>query len=299
MTAIPNAFMVDAVGVSVPGETVTADPDLARVLSAILADRDPGHLSGRAITPMFNLIPIYSCMFPAVDLVTPEQARPRIVHGAHDIRFASPVRVGATLSASATVVGMRSVRAGVAVSVRLLVSDERGAITSEQWATAIVRGETLAGDTGTAAPGVDLRQESAQRVERMVLTPLDAGLPGRFADVSGDRHAIHLDDFAARSAGFDGVIMHGLCTMGLVSSAVTEAVCLGRPARLGRLAARFTAPAYPRGTLTTTVRELGGVRHEVTAAAADGTVVISKALAEVTSRERATGAASGGCDWRG
>jgi acyl dehydratase len=281
MTAIPNAFMVDAVGVSIPGTPVTADPRLARMLSATLADRDPGHLSGRAITPMFNVIPIYSCMFRAVDLVTLDEARPRIVHGAHDIRFVNPIRVDATLSASATVVGMRSVRAGVAVSVRILVSDDQGAITSEQWATAIVRGETFPGDVGTAAPEVDLRRESAQPAAHTVLTPLDAGLPGRFADISGDQHAIHLDDPAARSAGFDGVIMHGLCTMGLVSSAVIEAVCAGRSARLRRLAARFTSPAYPRGSLMTTVREISAVRHEVTAVAADGTVVISKALAEV------------------
>jgi acyl dehydratase len=281
MTAVPNAFMVDAVGVSVPGQRITADPELASDLSATLADRDPEHLSGRAITPMFNVIPIYSCMFLAVDLVTPDEARPRIVHGAHDIRFVNPIGVGAALSASATVVGVRSVRTGVAVSVQILVSDDRGAITSEQWATAIVRGETFAGDVGTAVPGVDLTPESAQPVERTVLTPLDADLPRRFADISGDRHALHLDDLAARSAGFEGVIMHGLCTMGLVSSAVVEAVCPGRPARLARLAARFTAPAYPRGTLRTTVRGLGGVRHEVTAVAVDGTVVIGKALAEV------------------
>ena len=281
MTAVPDPFMVDAVGVSVPGQPITADPGLAGDLSATLADRDPEHLSGRAITPMFNIIPIYSCMFLAVDLVTPEEARSKIVHGAHDIRFVNPIRVGATLSASATVVGVRAVRAGVAISVRILVSDDRGAITSEQWASAIVRGETFAGAVGTAVPQVDLTPESAQPVERTVLTLLAKDLPRRFADVSGDRHPLHLDDLAARSAGFDGVIMHGLCTMGLVSSAVAETACRGRAARLARLAARFTAPAYPQGTLMTTVRELGGGRHEVTAATADGMVVIRKALAEV------------------
>ncbi|MGW2934641.1 MaoC/PaaZ C-terminal domain-containing protein [Streptomyces sp. NPDC055722] len=281
MTTVPNAFMVDQVGMSVPGQAITADPELASNLSATLADRDPEHLSGRAITPMFNILPIYSCMFLAVDLVTPEQARPKIVHGAHDIRFVNPIRVGATLSASATVAGVRPVRAGAAVSVRILVSDDRGTITSEQWASAIVRGETLAGAVGANVPEVGLKPESAQPVERTVLTPLNAELPRRFADISNDRHAIHLDDLAARSAGFDGVIMHGLCTMGLVSSAVAETVCPGRPARLARLAARFTAPAYPRGILTTTVRDLGGRRHEVTAVSADGTAVIRKTLAEV------------------
>jgi len=282
MTAVSDAFLVDAVGVSIPGEPITADPGLAGELSATLADRDPEHLSGRRITPLFNILPIYSCLFLAVDLVTPEEARPRIVHGAHDIRFVNPIRAGATLTASASVVGLRAVRAGVAISVRMLVTDSRGTITSEQWASAIVRGETrFTGAVGTAVPQVDLTPASQQPAETTVLTPLTRDLPRRFADVSGDRHLIHLDDLAARRAGFDGAIMHGLCTMGLASSAVAETACRGRAARLARLAARFTAPAYPSGTLTTTVRTLGGGRHEITAAGSDGTVVLRNALAEV------------------
>ena len=281
MTTTPHVFAIDAIGVPVPGQPVAADPELAAVLSATLADHDPGHLSGRVITPMFNIIPIYSCLFAAVDLVTPEDARPGIVHGAHDIRFVNPIRVGASLSASATVAGVRSVRAGVAVSVQMIVGDDRGVITSEQWATAIVRGETFPGDAGTSAPEFDLTPEWAEPAEHTVLTPLHADLPRRFADISGDRHSIHLDDLTARNAGFDGVIMHGLCTMGLVSSAVVEAVCPGRPASLVRLAGRFHAPAYPRGTLSTTVRQLTSVRHGITASADGATLVISKAVAEV------------------
>ena len=281
MTTPPNGLVVDAIGVSVPGRPVTADPELASALSAIFADRDPGHLSGLAITPMFNIVPIYSCMFLAVDTVTPKEARPRIVHGAHDIRFVNPIRVGATLTASATVVGVRSARAGAVVSVRILVSDDRGVVTSEQWATAIVRGEKFAGDIGTSAPEFDLTPESAESADHTVLTGLHAQLPFRFADVSGDRHSIHLDDLAARNAGFDGAIMHGLCTMGLASSAVVEAVCPSRPASLVRLGGRFTAPAYPRGTLTTTIRRLASTRYGVSATADDATVLISKAGAEV------------------
>jgi len=286
MTAAPSAFATDAIGVPVPGRPVTADPELASALSAALADGDAGHLSGREITPMFNILPIYSCLFLAVDRVTPEQARPRIVHGAHDLRFVSPVRVGATLSASATVVGVRPVGAGAAVSVRILVTDDRGAVTSEQWATALVRGQAFEGNVGTSAPEFARSAETVQTAEpaeppeRTVETPLQAELPRLFAGLSGDRHSIHLVDAAARSAGFDGVIMHGLCTLGLVSSAVVEAVCPGRPSNLVRLAGRFQAPAYPRGTLRTTVRQLTSARHGVSATAG-GFVVIGQAAAEV------------------
>ena len=43
-----------------------------------------------------------------------------------------------------------------------------------------------------------------------------------YADVSGDRNPLHLDDAFARSVGFDGVIAHGMFTMGHMSSAVVS-----------------------------------------------------------------------------
>ena len=38
-----------------------------------------------------------------------------------------------------------------------------------------------------------------------------------FAALSGDRNAIHLDDEAARAAGFTGVVVHGILVAGLFS----------------------------------------------------------------------------------
>lgn len=68
--------------------------------------------------------------------------------------------------------------------------------------------------------------------------------------LSGDVNPLHADPEAARRAGFERPILHGLATFGIVGRAVTEAVhAAGRPADLKFLQGRFLAPVYPGDTL--------------------------------------------------
>jgi acyl dehydratase len=41
-----------------------------------------------------------------------------------------------------------------------------------------------------------------------------------YAEASGDRNPLHLDDAFARAAGFDGVIAHGMFAMGHLATAI-------------------------------------------------------------------------------
>ena len=69
----------------------------------------------------------------------------------------------------------------------------------------------------------------------------------RYAEASGDRNPLHLDDAAARAAGFPGVIAHGMLTMGHLATCLTR--WLGGPGALERLTAPFRAPVFPGETL--------------------------------------------------
>ena len=82
---------------------------------------------------------------------------------------------------------------------------------------------------------------------------IDADQTYRYAEASGDHSIYHLDDAAARAAGFDGIIVHGLCTMAFAGRAVVAGACGGDPARLRRLAVRFSRPMYPGHTMTTSL----------------------------------------------
>src|SRR3546814_15810490 len=62
----------------------------------------------------------------------------------------------------------------------------------------------------------------------------------------GDMNPLHIDPDAARRAGFDRPILHGLCTYGIACRAVIEGFAGWDPERLASIAARFSAPVFPR-----------------------------------------------------
>jgi acyl dehydratase len=64
-----------------------------------------------------------------------------------------------------------------------------------------------------------------------------------YADVGGDHNALHQDDEFARSVGFQGIIAHGMFTMGHMATSVVEWAG-GDPEAILRLSAHFRAPVY-------------------------------------------------------
>jgi acyl dehydratase len=72
-----------------------------------------------------------------------------------------------------------------------------------------------------------------------------------YAEASGDRNPIHVDDAVGKAAGFGGVILQGLCTMAFTSQAVIRHAAGGDPTRLKQLKVRFSKPVKPNDLLTT------------------------------------------------
>jgi acyl dehydratase len=84
---------------------------------------------------------------------------------------------------------------------------------------------------------VDVRSDVP--VLSRTVTPDDVAA---YAEASGDRNPLHLDDAAARAAGFPGVIAHGMFTMGHLARCLSA--WAGGPDRIRRLSAQFRAPVY-------------------------------------------------------
>jgi acyl dehydratase len=72
-----------------------------------------------------------------------------------------------------------------------------------------------------------------------------------YAEASGDHNPIHLNDDFARMAGLDGVIAHGMLSMGFLGQFVTGwmRTLEGKPG-LARLKVRFSAMVKPGDVLT-------------------------------------------------
>ena len=70
----------------------------------------------------------------------------------------------------------------------------------------------------------------------------------QYAEASGDRNPIHLDETFARSAGLPGVIAHGMLTMAFANQMVTD--WLGDRSLLKRLQGRFAGMVLPGDDVT-------------------------------------------------
>jgi acyl dehydratase len=111
----------------------------------------------------------------------------------------------------------------------------------------------MRGDGGCGSIGVAPPQSS----------PLPQAHPSRSCEIktlpqqaliyrlSGDLNPIHADPAAARKAGFERPILHGLCTMGVATRALIDTFAPGEPARLRAMFVRFSKPVFPGETIVT------------------------------------------------
>ncbi len=74
---------------------------------------------------------------------------------------------------------------------------------------------------------------------RRVVTSEDVAA---YAEASGDRNILHLDDDFAKTVGFDGIIAHGMFTMAHMATLVTD--WAGDPAAIVDVSAQFRAPVH-------------------------------------------------------
>lgn len=102
----------------------------------------------------------------------------------------------------------------------------------------------------------------------------------RYAAASGDFNPVHHSDHAARAAGMAGVLAHGMLTMGLATSMVTD--WAGGPDTLVSVRVRFTRPLLVPDDGVGADLELTAV---VTSVSADGLVGV-----DLSARARSGGA---------
>lgn len=92
--------------------------------------------------------------------------------------------------------------------------------------------------------------------------------------LSGDHNPLHADPDAARSAGFDRPILHGLAAYGMVGRALIKALCDNNAGRFRRLDVRFTSPVYPGEPLHAEVWRTGPGKAAVRLVASERGVVV-------------------------
>lgn len=77
--------------------------------------------------------------------------------------------------------------------------------------------------------------------------------------LSGDRNPLHADPLAARAAGFERPILHGLCTFGVACKAILQTICDYDYTLVEQFDGRFSAPVLPGDTITTDMWQDGNI----------------------------------------
>ncbi|MGH8999946.1 MAG: MaoC/PaaZ C-terminal domain-containing protein, partial [Acidimicrobiia bacterium] len=200
--------------------------EAARTVAYAAATNDdhPRHANGELAPPVFAVVPVWEAMTEAVGRITPPEVLMRVVHASQDMRFHQPLVPGDLICSRAAPLGVTVRGTGTTLLVRTesrhcgigghTRTSGDGEMVNEQYVTMFFRGASEGESGGQEPPSHKLSAATkAGGPVAEVAQPVDADQTFRYADASGDRLAIHLDEGIARSVGFPGIIVHGLCTM--------------------------------------------------------------------------------------
>jgi acyl dehydratase len=258
------------------------DGEVLRLFAAATRDRSPEVLSGTAVPPVAVVTQIWGALEAsrtAPLLAELERTCRTGLHGEHDIVLRRPLVPGEPLRVLVTSHGARPVGDKVLVTLRYTALDRHDAVVVEQLWTTVYVGT---GCEPVGEPPPEHAFPDAARAQPLGTwtVDVDADMPRRYAEVSGDWSAHHFDVEVARRSGFDRPFLHGLCTMALCGRAVTELVAGGDPNRVRRIAVRFASPTFVGEDLQVDLYDAGalGCAFEATSA---GATVISHGRAEL------------------
>ncbi|WP_041813295.1 MaoC/PaaZ C-terminal domain-containing protein [Rhodococcus jostii] len=235
----------ELVGLSLGTRVVTYDETdailYALAVGAAAEDTDYTYERGLRVLPTFALpLGLWTAdAASAAGAFVPAEA----LHGAQYLSLRSPLPAAGQLSISGSIAAVWDTGRSALIDV-LAECEEFSAIYS------II----LPGKGGFGGERKPRRTPVVAETDMDVTTEFDTN-PSQAAlyRLTGDRHAIHIDPVAARAAGFDRPILHGLCTLGVAAREVASASDR-RPDELRELSARFVSPVKPGDRLATTCR---------------------------------------------
>ena len=245
---------------------------------------DAARTGGIVAPPMYAVVATWNPTMSAV--MDPEAGADllRLVHGEQDMHFLAPIRPGDRITARAKITAIETRTTGETMTVELDAANQDGVAVNRSVFSAFIRGGGRRAAAREARP-----DETPSRGEPVatVAQTIDADQTFRYAEASGDRNPIHVDENVAKMAGLPGIIVHGLCTMAFTSKVMIDQLCGGDPTRLKRLRVRFSRPVRPGQTITTRVwpdGERDGRRvYAFETVTEDGQTVIRDGIAEVAS----------------
>ena len=184
----------------------------------------------------------------------------RLVHAEQGFRLATPIPSAGTVVGDTRIVDI--VDKGAAKGALLYLEKDlrdadTDAVIATETRTIMLRGDGgYDGPSGTPRPAPEEPDGDPECTVAVATRPEQALL----YRLNGDPNPLHLDPAAAREAGFDRPILHGLCTFGIVCHAILREIAGDGPESLRSMSARFSAPVFPGETVAVEMWRNGAFR---------------------------------------
>lgn len=174
----------------------------------------------------------------------------RLLHAEQDMEFIAPLRPGDEITTVAKVASIEARPGGEAMTLELNARNRADAPVLRTLFGILIR----ATRRDRAAAGRAERPVSPPGAPMLTVEQtIDRDQTFRYAEASGDRNPIHVDENVAKMAGLPGIVVHGLCTMAFASKVMIDGLCGGDPVQLKRLRVQFSRPVFPGQSITTRV----------------------------------------------
>jgi acyl dehydratase len=237
---------LEGLGRYVGTEVATAATTRIALYAKVTADRDSRHLEGILAPPLFSALLVHESVKEAVrQLIGPELAS-QCLHGEHLVQVLAPLAGEDIVRVRASALAIRPTRAGTVIIIRGEVTSGARRDIAEHYFTSILPGKHLVQEPHSVTERLPSLVANEDRVP---LAPVSFWVPDDitflYAEVSGDHHPYHVDKSAAQAAGFPSTIVHGLCTLALTASSLSNQPKGTEGREVGTLGARFAAPLFP------------------------------------------------------
>lgn len=186
----------------------------------------------------------------------------RLVHGEQAIIWHAPLPVSGEVIGRTRVTGLvdKGAGKGALLYSEKTLTDAVGMLLATTTSTTFLRGD---GGFGGASGPVRQAAAAPEGVPDGIIDLPTRPEQALYYRLNGDDNPLHADPATAAKAGFPRPILHGLCTLGVVTHALLRGLCAYDTTRLRAVSLRFSAPVFPGETIRTEIWATGAFRARV------------------------------------
>ena len=203
--------------------------------------------------PVVYELPVLENIWSDIDLHGTALQRDKnvlnLVHGYQCMKFHKPIHTGQNINFSVTVNQIVDKGTGELLSLNVISLDDKDENVAESDWGLFIRG--IGSGKGMKRSKVNKVSSENGEVKMLFQNTIIIleDITFKYSKASNDYNPIHLDDETAKKAGFESIVVHGLCTMSITMNSIIGSYLGSDSSKLAGLSAMFTRPVYPGDTL--------------------------------------------------